>query len=200
MRDAKGVTTTLDQRNKYLNTPSLPHKTLHTAFALLCLALMAFGLSGCHQKTVYHHFEHLRLTGWENVDTVRFCIPAVRDGGFFDITLGMRTTREYPFEQLSLVVRQRISPSGRFRCDTISCKMAEHNGDRTGNGISLFSYQFPLAEQQLMTGDSLTVTICHNMRKETIHGIKDIGLLLRRHEAVGSTNEQDYGWRLFAGR
>lgn len=138
-------------------------------------------LGSCKPKTAYMHYEHLPVEGWEDVDTLTYCIEKVKDAGFYDVKLGMRTTSQYPFTQLSVVVRQEILPAGRHRTDTLVCNLVGSNGRRLGNGVSLYHYDLSVCEQQLLQGDSMTIKVYHNMRKETVQGIADVGVCVERH-------------------
>ena len=53
-------------------------------------------------------------------------------------------------------------------------------GTPLGEGVSYYQYRFDMNELNLNKGDSLVVYIVHNMKRELIPGISDVGLRLRR--------------------
>ena len=47
---------------------------------ILILAVAAI-LTGCDRRTVYSHYEHVPLEGWEKIDTIFFEVPPVKEAG-----------------------------------------------------------------------------------------------------------------------
>lgn len=143
--------------------------------------IMAAGIIACRPKTVFFEYQHTSVNGWENEDTLTFCIPAMKEAGFYNATLGIRSTRKYPFEKISVVMNQEILPDGRHLCDTISCRIVDTDGTISGQGITLYQYEFSLPEINVHQGDSITIKLNHNMRSETIPGIADIGIRIAKN-------------------
>ena len=56
----------------------------------------------------------------------------------------------------------------------------DETGKERGNGISRFQNVIPLTDIQLEKGDSLRICITHNMRREMMTGISDIGFILTK--------------------
>ena len=44
---------------------------------------VATTMVSCNRNTVYDHYEHTPLTGWEKNDTLIFQMPAFAEGGEF---------------------------------------------------------------------------------------------------------------------
>lgn len=68
-----------------------------------------------------------------------------------------------------------------MKIDTIQCKLIDKNGATTGQGISYYQYNFPINVYQLNKNDSIHVTIRHDMKREILPGISDIGLKVVKH-------------------
>ena len=81
---------------------------------------------------------------------------------------------------LTLIVEQQTWPTGYMRSDTLSCNLIDEDGTILGEGISFYQYNFPMNNITLTEGDSLHVSIRHNMKREILPGISDIGLTLRK--------------------
>ena len=137
-------------------------------------------LVGCNRKTIYSHYEHTPINGWEKVDRLSFSIPPIRDGGTFREDVGLRINGAYPFMGLTLIVEQQVFPSGTKYSDTLSCKLIDDDGNIRGEGVCFYQYQFHLCDLELAKGDSLHVSVRHNMKREILPGISDVGVTLRR--------------------
>ena len=142
----------------------------------LCATLL---LMGCIEKTVYYHYEHTPMTGWEREDTLTFGVPPMTQRAVVQRYVGLRTAVNYPYSKISMVVEQTTLPSNRHRRDTVHCTLVDSDGKNLGHGLSMRQQEFPLPDISLNEGDSLSVTIHHIMSRETLTGISDVGLLLQ---------------------
>ena len=141
--------------------------------AWLTVALVA---AGCNRKTVYHHYEHTPLAGWEKADTLHFEVRRMVQRATVQRDIELRTADTYPFRSLSLIVEQTVLPSGHMHSDTIDCLLITPEGSVLGQGLTLYQYRFPLPDISLDEGDSLSLRVYHNMRRETLPGIADVGI------------------------
>lgn len=145
------------------------------------VGLVLLTLTGCIGQTVYHHYEHTPVAGWEREDALTFGVPPMKERAVIRRSVDLRTTAAYPFRSLSLVVDQIVFPSRMHRRDTVHCTLADGDGKRLGDGRSMFQQTFPLPDISLNEGDSLSVTIHHVMARETLTGIADVGLRLEAY-------------------
>lgn len=146
---------------------------------VLLTLLFAVALVACNRKTVYHHYEHTPIAGWEKNDTLTFDVGPVAAGGHFHEEIGLRINGMYPFMSLCLVIDQTTQPGGLLRRDTLNCSLIDNRGNVKGRGISSYQYNFHLTDITLAAGDSLHVCVRHNMKREILPGIADVGILLR---------------------
>ena len=147
----------------------------------LCLIglTVALVVAGCDRKTIYHHYEHTPLAGWERGDTLFFTVKPVGQGTVaVRRAVELRTADSYPFRALSLIVEQTVLPSCRTSRDTLDCPLVTPDGTVLGQGITLYQYHFSLPDASLEEGDSLSLRVYHNMKRETLPGIADIGIRL----------------------
>ncbi len=144
---------------------------------VVCFVVM---LMSCNGRKVYDSFEHTPLYGWERNDTVTFCVPAVEDDGTYSLYLNLRTDNNFPFTNITMIVNRSVSPSGLHCTDTLKCQLADYRGQSLGKGINLYQYTFPISTAQLAKGDSLSVKVNHNMMREILPGISDIGLTIKK--------------------
>jgi gliding motility-associated lipoprotein GldH len=137
---------------------------------------MTVALTACDRQTVYNHFEHVPVTGWEKNDVLSFNVPAMKQDGLFVEEVGLRISGAYPFMGLNLIIDQTIFPSREVRHDTLQCSVIDEQGNASGFGISQYQYAFPLTALQLAKGDSLHISVRHDMKREILPGITDIGI------------------------
>lgn len=145
---------------------------------LLVALAVVLVLTGCHRRTLYHHFEHTPLSGWERNDTLLFYVMRARQNAVVQREVELRISEEFPFQRLTLVVEQTTLPANFIRRDTVSCDLIDQEGNVLGKGLTLFQYRFALPDTSVDEGDSITIAIRHNMKRETLPGIADIGLRL----------------------
>ena len=154
---------------------------------LLLAATLLF--TTCIGNKVYDHFEHAPLAGWEKNDTLIFGVPKSSiTGGDYVIDLGLRITSSYPFMGLTLVVDQTVfrqtANAGhiifRQQTDTVACKLIDERGNAQGAGFSHFQYRFNVSEMPLQPTDSLHIRVRHDMKREILPGIAEVGIQLYR--------------------
>lgn len=146
-------------------------------FSSFLTLVLLFGACG---NKVYDRFCHTPLEGWEKNDTLSFAVPKIANTGLYGIDLSLITSASYPFQGLTLIVEQHILPSKRTEIDTLSCVLFDQNGRSKGRGISRYQYEFHVNDHHLSSGDSLFVTVRHDMKREILPGISDIGIQIRK--------------------
>lgn len=137
-------------------------------------------VAACNLDMVYSHYKHVQTNGWERNDTLTFDIPPVALGGHYQENVGLRITGDYPFMGLTLVIDQTATKSKRTFRDTLNCRLIDQNGNAKGRGVSHYQYEFHLNTLPLQADDSLHITIRHDMKREILPGIADIGITLTR--------------------
>lgn len=147
--------------------------------SLSVLLTVAISLASCDCKTIYYHFEHAPVAGWEKNDVLSFNVSPVSEGTYRE-ELGLRIDKSYPFMGLCLVIKQTILPSGYVHSDTLNCNLIDQNGNNKGPGLSYYQYTFHVNTLRLQEGDSLNITVKHNMKREIMPGIADVGIRLDR--------------------
>lgn len=151
------------------------HKAIITLFALI--AVLTF--TACDKAMVYSHYEHVPYEGWNKNEPLQFSIDTLKASDTYAMTLGIRMTGEYPFRNLHMVVEQTVFPSMTVLVDKIKCTTVDKQGNMLGHGVSTYEYNIPLRKHAYNQGDSIHVKIRHDMKRETLPGIIDVGLTLR---------------------
>lgn len=150
----------------------------HSWLVAAVIALTA--LASCNGKKVYDSFVHNPLTGWERNDTVAFKVPAVKAEGTYGMVLKLRTDNSFPFTGVVLIVNQTIIPANKMYSDTLTCSLTDRRGHSLGKGVNLYQHEFRISDRQLSAGDSVYVTVHHNMMREILPGIADVGLMVNK--------------------
>ena len=151
----------------------------HTLLYYIGLGLTFLWMS-CDHKTVYSHYQHVSIAGWEKNDALSYGIEPMKQDGSFHEAIGVRINGTFPFMRLTLIIDQTIHPSMEQFSDTLVCNLIDENGNAKGQGISHYQYTFPLHDISLQKGDSLNIHIRHDMKREILPGVADIGVMLTK--------------------
>ena len=170
------------QRNREDHS-KMPRKRINYILSLLITVAMT--LVSCNRKTVYDHYDHTPLTGWEKNDTLIYRMPAFDEGGEYSENLGLRIGDNYPFMSICIIVDNTIISKDNTVglstvSDTITCSLFDSDGSIKGDGVSIFQYNCHIKDITVEKGDSLEVRVRHNMKREILTGILDIGIQLNK--------------------
>ena len=147
--------------------------------SIFMIMAVALTLTSCNRLMIYSHYESISTEGWERNDSKDFHV-AIREGGTYAESFGLRTTRDYPYTNLSVIVTQQAQPSGIQRADTLNIDITDKEGNELGQGLNYRQIDIALPAIQLEAGDSLFVNIRHYMRRELLPGIADIGFSMKK--------------------
>ncbi len=153
----------------------------HSLWAICAIWLLLTMVASCHDRTVYDHYIHTSLAGWDKGDTLTFLLPEIGEEGMYGMDLNLRTNGQYPFMGITLIVEKTFYPSLFRLTDTIHCKLVEKNGTPRNQGVSFYQNTYHVADLHLQRGDSMQVEVRHDMKRETLPGIGDVGIVLKRY-------------------
>ena len=146
--------------------------------SLTVVAIVAFLLMSCTNRTAYDTYQHTPTAGWEKNDTISFDVPAMAAAGEYTAELGLRIDNSFPFMGVTLIVEQESFPGRRVWTDTLTCELIDKKGYAKGQGLSYYQYAFPITPPKPEKGDSLHVAVRHDMKREILPGVSDIGFKL----------------------
>lgn len=152
-------------------------KTITNALATLC-AMAA--LAACDTHTVYDSYKDTPVTGWEKSDTLCFNPAAIRQTAVYNASLGMRVSHSYPYKSVTIIVERQTAGTNAVCKDTLTCEITDCDGDAIGSGVNYYQYDFPISDMSLNEGDSLSIKVCHGMKRESLPGIYNVGIRLTR--------------------
>jgi gliding motility-associated lipoprotein GldH len=135
-------------------------------------------MAACNSGTLYSSYVSMGGEGWNRQDTIHFNLNPMEHAGLFAEEVGLRTNGAYPFTTISMIVEQQAQPSGLHRTDTINVSITDKEGTVLGEGICLYQYHTQLKPMKLLKGDTLSVDIRHNMVRQQLNGVNDVGFTL----------------------
>ena len=151
-------------------------------FCLLIMTVcLALSLVACETAdTAYHRYQDISEEGWQNRDTLVFHVDTIQRYGDYTSYLCLRTHPDYPYRYLSVTVPQTDTRSRSREQKTIRVEVRGKDGEQKGTGITYYVHEVPLFKHWLEPGDSVTVTVNHNMTREYMPYIMGVGVKLKR--------------------
>ena len=143
------------------------------------LVVAVYGAISCSRQPVYNEFKQVDPDGWSADSSSVFQVNMEDTSGTYNLTLHIRHTSSYPYQNLWLFVEQ-LSPDSQLVRDTISCILADHAGKWLGTGTgSVYLFSAPLKKQYSFGQQGIyRYTVVHGMRDEILSGIQAVGLKL----------------------
>jgi len=149
-------------------------------YAISLLTFIYVTISSCDNKTVYDEYRHTPIAGWEKNDTLFFDTKPISEDGYYSEDMGVRINSAFPFTGLCVIVEQEMRTMKQVKTDTVFCRLIDKDGTVKGYGISSYQYNFHITDVNLKKGEVLRFYLRHNMKREILPGISDIGLSIRR--------------------
>ena len=152
----------------------------------LSVLLLATGflmaINACDNRQEFAKYNVIEVDGWDKSQVSIFDVPPIKVSGDYNQMIGVRITADYPFLTLSIIVDQTVFPSLKTTTDTLNCVVIDESGKHLGQGQNLWQQTFFLKRSTLQEGDSIHVAVRHNMRRDILEGISDIGLIIEKTE------------------
>jgi gliding motility-associated lipoprotein GldH len=143
---------------------------------LSCLFLLSCG----DNQAVYNQYLSISHSAWEKGKEYYFTFQIDDTAVPYNITLELRNTNFYPYQNLWLLLQEE-PPAGPMVRDTMECMLADDFGKWLGSGVSLFQASFPVRTNYLFTDTgSYTFSFRQGMRNDTLKGIQEIGLRIEK--------------------
>ena len=143
----------------------------------LAITTAVCGFLSCNEKKVYDKYCHTHVAGWDKNDTLTFNIPKIKNSGTYIAELGLRMNESYPFTGITLIA-EHTDKYGKTTTDTLNCNLIDKNGIPLGKGINYYQYIFKITDMRLEKDDSLHICVRHDMKREILPGISDVGISL----------------------
>lgn len=153
-----------------------PHLTV---CALTLAAVAAATMSGCSDKHPdFSEFKELPSAGWAYGDTVSITAAGLDSTEVRSLYASVRHSGDYLYRNLWLEVSY-TGADKRLRIDTVELELADIYGRWLGNGFGP-SYQMEVpVSPAAPIADSTRVKVRHIMRVDTLHGVQQVGILIK---------------------
>lgn len=139
--------------------------------------LFALLLAACDGHTRFHSFQPMADEGWSRTDTLTFSLPPADAEGDYQLLVGMRYGKDFPYEGIWMTVETELPPSPSVRRDTVYFRMNMPEEARS-RGIMYVQQEMPVAVVHLRQAQQCRIRLRHIMRREVMPDISDIGLRL----------------------
>ena len=156
-------------------------------------------LVSCNNETVYHKFVNIEGGEWTKQNKFTFEAGSFDSDMTVDESVELRLwARDYPYGNISILVEQTLFPAKTKTVDTLTYVFSRRQGDketrrqgdretgrqgdketRSPDGPAFFQVSMPLKTLSLHKGDSLSVTLRHNMKCMALPGVVDVGVKLK---------------------
>ncbi|MBQ2403253.1 MAG: gliding motility lipoprotein GldH [Prevotella sp.] len=155
---------------------------MRKAFATIALLTAIMANSSCDDNIIYDKYLHTDIRGWGKNEVMEYTVDSINETATYQMALGLRINDTYPFQNLNIFVSQTIYPGNITYTDTVTCRVTDRQGKMKGSGVSLYQYLLPITTHTYEKGDSIRVRVIHNMKREVLPGIADVGIKITKQQ------------------
>lgn len=142
----------------------------------MALVMGAILFGSCDNATVFHAYQGIDKEGWGKHDTLIYQLPKDSIPDTYAISVGLRTTDDYRYTDLWIVIAQDLEQKGIFKRDTIKYPVTDKNGSMLGTGYATHQQEIPALTVRSTPAGGTTVKLFHIMKREVVGGIQDVGI------------------------
>lgn len=159
---------------------------VYTLLYYIAFITLVINATSCDDPRTYDKYQTVSTRAWYRNDTLKFDIPRQWEGKYM-LDIGVRTTKTFPYRGITFLInRKLISIKGKKKTtqnyrDTIRCQLIDNEGQVIGrDGISNNVFRSHIILLHLQRNDSMHITIQHNMSKDALQGVNNIGVRLTK--------------------
>ncbi len=135
-------------------------------------------LVSCQENTLVHEYKHTSPEGWDRTDTITFEIPPVAESGTYEVSLGLRLCNNFSYQDVHVTSEFHLEEPSMKKKDTVCVITSDKDGKLLGYGIAYHQYEQPYTKIQLRKGQHGKIKVYHNMNKEVLPYLTDIGICI----------------------
>lgn len=139
----------------------------------IIIALSSSLFVACSGRVVSSDWLSVDRQGWhqDSVLTLHYAVEDTMEN--YELVLYVRHTEQYPYQNMWLFVDQ----------DTLEFYLADDRGMWLGNGKNgLIEMPVLLDENMRIAAGEHTISVRHGMRNESLRGISDVGIVVKKAE------------------
>ena len=158
---------------------------------MLCLWLLATGIIiGFHSVTVQHTYHSFPNETWNGQDTIDFPIEVTDSLADYLLTIEIRNNNHYPYQDLPLSITCTEGDSLFLRTDTLSIRLADSNGNWTGNGLGgLYQSGHPAGYLRPRHTGIHHIRMTYLLPDTMLAGISNIGIRLETNASYHAPHQ-----------
>ncbi len=151
---------------------------------LLLAALTACRVPTPSPNTLLHNYRTVPGgNGWHARDTLVLKLPPIAENGVWDMSVGMRTRTDFPYQGIWMVAETRLRHPAAVVRDTFYLRLNDPQGEPLTRGVNLLQREQLVAQQrQFFKGQKGEIRLYHLMHREHLPSITEIGVRLEKSE------------------
>lgn len=153
---------------------------LYSKLTAFIFAAMSILLMACENNIIIDHYKSVPIKGWSKNDTVSFSIDTIRQNATYAFSVGLRSTAQYQYSDLWLIVECQFTNPDFSRKDTIECLINDRKNDSAQNGTFIHNHCYTLPPLPLKEGQCGKITVRHFMYNDELCGLSDIGIKINQ--------------------
>ena len=136
----------------------------------ISLLTMLILMASCHDGTLYHSYQPVNSTGWEQDDTLLYICPQAWHASSCQLEIGIRHKDSYKYRDIWLTINT----------DSVHLYLADSIGNWQGNGIGdTRQWSAPIHLEMLKQDSIRELRITHIMQDNPLKGIEHVGIRIK---------------------
>ena len=162
---------------------SKTYSQLSAILIAVSLFVLVFLVNACDKAVFYNETVHLKNDDWKATDTLFYSFYSKDTLTSYNFYFEVRNTTDYDLQNLYLFITAYY-PGNSYSRDTAECILAAPDGKWYGKGMGKHKDNRFLFRKgvRFRKPGNYTVAVNQAMRKETLKGISDIGILIKKQE------------------
>jgi gliding motility-associated lipoprotein GldH len=147
------------------------------------LVVAVFLATACDKTVFFNESAHLKNDEWKASDTLFYTFNSRDTLASYNFYFEVRNTTNYDLQNLYLFITA-FYPDNSYSRDTAECILAAPDGKWFGKGMGKHKDNRFLFRKgvRFRKQGNYVIAVNQAMRKETLKGISDIGILIKKQE------------------
>jgi gliding motility-associated lipoprotein GldH len=150
---------------------------------LIVIALSVILFSACNSGVLIDDRVDIPDHGWQKDNAASFEVKVDDSLALWDVYLNVRNDSEYRWRNAYFFLQTQF-PNQQYSRDTLEIQLADHRGKWLGNGVGSLKDNQILLRRGIRFPEKgiYNFEIFHAMRVDTLHGIHDIGIQIKKSQ------------------
>lgn len=168
---------------RQITNHSLRFASHQNQLLLLGLLIVLFLMSACNGNVIYSESQRVDEKKWNMNEQLYFNVEVADTTQFYDFCIDVRNTNTYAYSNLFLFINTTF-PDGSIAADTLECPLADLDGKWYGknSGHYIDGRYYLRRNVRFPMSGNYRFQVSHGMRDTNVVGIRDISLLITRHD------------------